>query len=303
MMMNPIFESSARRRKRTGRTPVILTVYMMVLLVFSVSALRMFFGQGTTVGQMRKSTEWYIWLTALEFLLIVLVAPALSAGSIAGERERQTFDLLMVSGVGVRRIVTGKLMENFAFLILIILCSVPVMALAGVTGGVSLGQILVTTVYLMIIALEALCIGLFASCLCKRSLTAILVSYLGVFLLGVGAWALAKHGPLAAAYTSQSLRAFASMHSGEILLGMPSTIFFCPAVGLLTMLAHQTGILHHTMENTFRLYHIYLAAKAAGFGISSLMCFCASCLSSCLFWALAVLTLYLQSGGIAIKKR
>ena len=301
MMMNPIFESSARRRMRTGRTPVILTAYMMVLLVFSVSALRMFFGQGTTAAQMRKSTEWYIWLTALEFMLIVLVAPALSAGSIAGERERQTFDLLLVSGIGVRRIVLGKLLEHFAFLALMILCGMPVMALAGVTGGVTIWQILATTIHLMAIALEALSVGLFVSCLCNRSLTAMLASYLGVFVLGVGAWALSKHGPLAAAYTTQSLRAFSSMSSIEILLGMPPTVFFCPAVGLLTMLSHQTGILHNTMENTFRLYHIYLAARAAGFGISALSCFAASCLCSGVLWVLSAFALHLQFGSIRSK--
>ena len=110
MKLNPIFESSARRRMRTGKTALILTAYMAALLVFSLSRLSVFFGQGVTVGRMRLGTEAYIWQTALQLALIVVVAPALGAVSIAGERERQTFDLLLVTGVGTRKIVLGKLM-------------------------------------------------------------------------------------------------------------------------------------------------------------------------------------------------
>ena len=57
MKLNPIFESSARRRMRTGKTALILTAYMAALLVFSLSRLSVFFGQGVTVGRMRLGTE------------------------------------------------------------------------------------------------------------------------------------------------------------------------------------------------------------------------------------------------------
>lgn len=297
MMLNPIFESSARRRMRTARTPLILTAYIGLLLAFSLSRLSLFFGQGVTVSQMRQSTEWYIWLTALQFLLIVLVAPALSAGSIAGERERQTFDLLLVTGVGARRIVLGKVMEDFAFLTLMVLCGVPVMALACVTGGITLAQVLATAGWLLVIALEALCVGMLASAMCRRSLSAMISAYLMVFALGAGAWALAKHGPLAARYTVETLRQLPAMGTASVLAGMPLTVFFCPAVGLVTLLAHQTGILHNTMENTLRLYHIYHAAKAAGFGATSAACLVSSLAASCVLIAASIGIVRLQTGG------
>lgn len=302
MMLNPIFESSARRRMRTPRTPLVITAYAGVLLAFTLNCLGMFLGQGVTVTQMRLGTEWYIWLSALEFLLTVLVAPALSAGSIAGERERQTLDLLLVTGVGARRIVLGKLMESFAFLALLILCGMPVMALACVLGGVTLAQVLMTTLWLLVIALEALAVGMVVSVLCRRSLTAIIGSYLAVFALGIGAWGLAKHGPLAAHYTQQMLRALPDMGTAAVLQGMPVPVFFCPAVGLVTMLAQQTGILHSTMENTLRLYHIYYAAKAAGFGAVSAVCLLSSLLSTAVLAALAIAVLHLQTNGLHIKR-
>ena len=301
-MLNPIFESSARRRMRTLRTPLVMTAYTGSLLAFTFGSLGVFLGQGVTVTQMRLGTEWYIWLTALEFLLTVLVAPALSAGSIAGERERQTMDLLLVTGAGARRIVMGKLMESFAFLSLLILCGMPVMALACVLGGVTLLQVLMTTVWLLVIALEALAVGMAVSVLCRRSLTAILGAYLAVFALGIGAWGLAKHGPLAAHYTQMMLRMLPDMGTAAVLRGMPVPVFFCPTVGLVTLLAHQTGILHNTMENTLRLYHIYYAAKAAGFGAVSAVCLLCSLLSTAVLTALAIAVLHLQADGLPIRK-
>ena len=296
MKLNPIFESSARRRMRTGKTALILTAYMAALLVFSLSRLNAFFGQGVTVGQMRLGTEAYIWLTALQLALIVVVAPALSAVSIAGERERQTFDLLLVTGVGTRKIVLGKLLESFAFIALLILAGAPVMMLAHVTAGIPVLRVLETLMVLLAIALEALAVGMVCSALCKRTLSAIVMTYLAIGLLGGGAWALAKHGPLAAHYTYESLRALGSMGTTEILLGMPLPVFFCPAVGLVSLLAHQTGILHTTMQSTLRLFDIYSAMKAAGFGAVAAACLGATCLSTVLLIALAMGIVHLQTG-------
>ena len=296
MKLNPIFESSARRRMRTGKTALILTAYMAALLVFSLSQLSVFFGQGVTVGRMRLGTEAYIWLTALQLALIVVVAPALGAVSIAGERERQTFDLLLVTGVGTRKIVLGKLLESFAFLALLILAGAPVMMLAHVTAGIPVMRVLETLIYLLAIALEALAVGIVCSVLCKRTLSAIVMTYLAIGLLGGGAWALAKHGPLAAHYTYESLRALGGMSTAEILLGMPLPVFFCPAVGLVSLLAHQTGILHTTMQSTLRLFDIYSAMKAASFSATAAAGLGATCLSTALLIALAMGIVHLKTG-------
>lgn len=301
MMLNPIFESSARRRMRTGKTPLILTAYTGVLLIFTICQMTMFFGRGMTVSGMRVSTECYIWVTALQFLLIVLVAPAISAGSIAGERERQTFDLLLVTGIGPRSIVLGKLLESYVFLVLLILAGMPVMALAHVTSGVPLGDLAMTLVYLAVIALAALSVGMVMSVLFKRSLTAIIASYLAIFLIGAGTWGLAKHGPIAAQYTYLSLGQLAYMSSGEVMRTMPATIFFNPAVGLVMLLASQTGILHTTMRYTMRLLDIYIAAGYAGYDSVAMVTLAGIFVAAVLLILLAIIILRMQTG--AGKKR
>ena len=302
MKLNPIFESAARRRMRTAKTPVIVTAYLASLLVSSLSQLTRFFGQGVTVAAMRQGVECYIWMTALQFLLIALVAPALSAGSIAGERERQTFDLLLVTGVGVRRIVLGKLLESFSFLALLILSGAPVLSLVLVTGGVSALDVGATLAALLLIALAALAVGLVASVVFRRSLTAIIASYLAIFLIGAGTWALAKQGPFAAAYTFAQLRELARQGAGAALLSLPKTIFFNPAVALVTLLSSQTGILHRTMRETLRLQDIYTAVTAAGYGRVALCCLAAITVAALALILLAIALLHAQTGATRPKR-
>lgn len=297
MKLNPIFESSARRRMRTVRTPAIVTAYAAVMAGLALAQMTPFWGQGTTVGAMRLGVECYIWMTALQLLLIILVAPALSAVSIAGERERRTFDLLLVTGVGPLSIVWGKLMESFAFLALLILCGAPAMALSVVTGGVTIADIALTLLMLMLIAFAALSVGMLVSTLTRRSITAIISSYLAVLAIGALSWGLAKQGPLAAKYSFESLRELSNLPTWRILAGMPVTIFFNPAVALVTLLATQTGILHTTMNYTMRLYDIYSAFLAAGFGWVSMTCFIAIALASAIMTALSVLSLHAQTGA------
>ena len=294
-MINPIFESGARRRMRTVRTPVILTAYMAALLVFSLCMLTDFMGQGIRVATMRLSTEWTIWTTAFQFFLIALVAPALGAGCIAGERERQTFDLLLVTGVGTRKIVLGKLMENYLFLLLLIFSGLPVLMLANMTGGYRVVDLLVILLYLAVIALAALAVGMVMSVLFRRSLTAIIAAYLAIFAIGGGTWALALRGPLAAQYTYEFIDSLSLMDPGELLFSLPVTIYLCPPVALVMLLASQTGILHTTMHFTMRLGDIYMVASAAGFGKVSCVSIVAILAGALLLIVLSMALLHVQT--------
>lgn len=264
MMLNPIFESSARRRMRTIKTPIILTLYWVSMLIFSLSMLTDFMGQGLQVYMFRRSTEWIIWATALQFFLIVLVAPALSACSIAGERERQTFDLLLITGIGVPRIILGKLMEHFAFLLLLIVGSFPIMMLANVTGGMPISDILMIMLFLAIIAFAALSVGMVVSTFFKRSLSAIVVTYLAVFAIGISTWIMARCEILQLTAT-KCFTNWKLHHLRRFWHQSPRRFSSIRRVVLVMLLAGETGILHRTMEDTMRLMDIYTMSSYVGF--------------------------------------
>lgn len=296
MMLNPIFESSARRRMRTIKTPIILTLYWVSMLIFSLAMLTDFMGQGLQVYMFRRSTEWIIWATALQFFLIVLVAPALSACSIAGERERQTFDLLLITGIGVPRIILGKLMEHFAFLLLLIVGSFPIMMLANVTGGMPVSDILMIMLFLAIIAFAALSVGMVVSTLFKRSLSAIVVTYLAVFAIGISTWIMASCEILAAD-SYEMLCKLETASPATVLASIPKTIFLNPAVMLVMLLAGETGILHRTMEDTMRLMDIYTMSSYVGFSPVAKVGILSIFAASVFLIVLAIILLYIQTNG------
>lgn len=296
MMLNPIFESSARRRMRTIKTPIILTLYWASMLIFSLSMLTDFMGQGLQVYMFRRSTEWIIWATALQFFLIVLVAPALSACSIAGERERQTFDLLLITEIGVPRIILGKLMEHFAFLLLLIVGSFPIMMLANVTGGMPISDILMIMLFLAIIAFAALSVGMVVSTLFKRSLSAIVVTYLAVFAIGISTWIMASCEILAAD-SYEMLYELETASPATVLASIPKTIFLNPAVMLVMLLAGETGILHRTMEDTMRLMDIYTMSSYVGFSPVAKVGILSIFAASVFLIVLAIVLLYVQTNG------
>lgn len=296
MMLNPIFESSARRRMRTIKTPIILTLYWVSMLIFSLSMLTDFMGQGLQVYMFRRSTEWIIWATALQFFLIVLVAPALSACSIAGERERQTFDLLLITGIGVPRIIWGKLMEHFAFLLLLIVGSFPIMMLANVTGGMPVSDIFMIMLFLAIIAFAALSVGMVVSTLFKRSLSAIVVTYLAVFAIGISTWIMARYEILAAD-SYEMLYELETASPATVLASIPKMIFLNPAVMLVMLLAGETGILHRTMEDTMRLMDIYTISSYVGFSPVAKVGILSIFAASVFLIVLAIVLLYVQTNG------
>ena len=55
----------------------------------------------------------YVVLCAMQMGLMLLSAPAMTAGTISGERERQTLDLLLMTKMSSLSIVIGKLLSCY----------------------------------------------------------------------------------------------------------------------------------------------------------------------------------------------
>ena len=185
-MNNPILAFSARRRMRSMRTPLLITLYALILAVIAYMTIyACFMKQTFTLTDMQNGVYGYTAIVALQFALIVLVAPAMTAGSVSGERERQTLDLLLVTNMSPVRLVLGKLLESFGFLALLVVSSLPVMSMAVLTGAAALTDVLVSAAFLLVTALELLSLGMFFSSLFKRTVSSTVVTYLAVFGLGV----------------------------------------------------------------------------------------------------------------------
>ena len=84
-----------------------------------------------------------------QFFLVALMAPTFAAGSITGEKERKTYEMLLASPLRPGTILIGKLLSSLSYLVILILSSLPLMILCYLLGGLLLSEI--TRSYLVLI--------------------------------------------------------------------------------------------------------------------------------------------------------
>ena len=72
-----------------------------------------------------------------QFFLVALMAPTFAAGSITGEKERKTYELLLASPLRPSTILVGKLLSSLSYLVILIISSLPLMILCYLLGGLA----------------------------------------------------------------------------------------------------------------------------------------------------------------------
>src|SRR5580692_1736357 len=120
-----------------------------------------------------------------QFFLVALMAPTFAAGSITGEKERKTYELLLASPLRPSTILVGKLLSSLSYLVILIISSLPLMILCYLLGGLLLSEI--TRAYLVLI-LAAGTFGLLSiacSSYFRRTSSALVVSYLVILPLAL----------------------------------------------------------------------------------------------------------------------
>lgn len=272
-MLNPILASSGLRRMRSAKTLLLLAVYEGVLLLAALGLLFPFLeGTSLYLHRMNQGVTAYLVLMLVQFALVVLVAPAATAGSIAGERERQTLELLLVTGTGSFRIVMGKLMESFAFIALMIVCSLPVMCLTMLPGGVGLGQIMLGMGFLLVCAFAAASVGALASSLMKTTVGATIVSYVLLLAIGMGTLLPVAFITNEMTYHLYDGALYAAMTPLEALELLPGLLLVNPGIGLFSLLEGQTAMLQNRLANGWgRPYAMCLMLKKLGYTTSALI--------------------------------
>lgn len=268
-MLNTILATSMLRRMRLRRTLAILGCCELALLALVLGGMADFLWMDQVLRPaLAQGQRAYMMAIGFQLGLTALVCPVLTAGSIAGERERKTLELLLVTRVSAVGIVFGKLMENFAFLALLIVCGLPVTCLTMLVGGVTLAQILTGTLFVLCCAFAAACVGVFASTLMKNTVAAAIVSYVLLLVIG-GATIL----PLVYGISPELRKvlmddaSYAAMTPMDGLRVLPKVLLLNPAVGLAAMLEMQTGrIVAPYVEGGGRLPALFQMMKKIGYG-------------------------------------
>jgi len=190
MMINPILEKDLKTKMRGWRTPVLLSIYLLflggVLFLFFLANNQIFSYYSDTAFNPRVAVSAYNVIAIFQFVLLMLIVPALTATAISGERERQTLDLMLCSDISTWSIIIGKLIVSIAHIMLLVVASLPVMGTVFLFGGITLGEVILMFLFYVITALMVASLGIFLSTVFRKNVTAIIATYicLGIMALG-----------------------------------------------------------------------------------------------------------------------
>ncbi len=130
---------------------------------------------------------YFIAMIGVELALVMLAAPAATAGAICLDRARGTLAHMLMTDLSDAEIVLGKLAARLLPVFGLVACTWPVMAISSLLGGID--PIALTLAYAVILAVAVLgsTIALALSVWARKSHEVILATYT-VFILGLLLW-------------------------------------------------------------------------------------------------------------------
>lgn len=163
------------------------------------------------------------------FITLAVLVPAFVGPSIAGERHSQTLQPLQLTAMRPGQIISGKLMSSLAYLLLVLVSALPVIAIPFLIGGVEPVSIATMIGVMMLVVIELAAVSLAISAIMSRPATATIASLLTVGFLTVAPLIVMGIASLAVMRTNQN---FSLEHSWVRYLAGPSPV----SLGSLTPL-------------------------------------------------------------------
>jgi ABC-type transport system involved in multi-copper enzyme maturation permease subunit len=176
-LANPVLARELRGRIRGNRALLILTIYLLItglitVLVYSVSVQTG--ANSFSDPEAGRNAGRAIFFTVMTAALVqvCVITPSLTAGAIAGEKERQSYDLLITTQLSPLQIALGKLASALAFALLLIIAALPLASLSFLFGGISGTDMVIGVIGLMATAVLYASVGLFWSTVMRSTLGA-----------------------------------------------------------------------------------------------------------------------------------
>jgi hypothetical protein len=180
--MNPVLARELKQRMRGRHVWVVITVYLALLAlilrwVYVAASGTDSFNGVDVVGSATVGRAVFQWLLFFMLLLVCFIVPGLTAAAITGERERQTLISLQISLLRPRSIVLGKLLASLAFVVLLIVASLPLVSIPFLVGGVTVSEVVSGLVMVLATAVVLACVALACSAALRRTQGATVLAY------------------------------------------------------------------------------------------------------------------------------
>ncbi|MEX2175034.1 MAG: ABC transporter permease subunit [Pirellulaceae bacterium] len=190
---NPVLQRELLVNLRMGRAFVLLFLYQALLGAVVYFAwpqdTRLDMTSNSRSGaQTRRLVDLFF---VGQYVLASMMAPSFAAGSITGEKERKTYEMLLASPLRPSAIVFGKVVASLSHLAVLVFASLPIVMLCLPLGGVSVYEVLAAYLGLLLSIVTFGMISVACSAYFQRTSASLVVSYLMILplaLVGVILW-------------------------------------------------------------------------------------------------------------------
>lgn len=186
--INPILVKEIRSRMRGPRAFITLTLILVVMggIMYGMLQLILAGSRYSNVLSPQVGQILFAALAFLELFMISAITPAVTAGAISGEKEKQTYEMLMATPLSPTSILWGKLISAMSYVFLLLFAGIPLASIVFIFGGVAPWDMVKTLIVLVATAVSFGVIGLFLSALFGRTGRATVASFILVVVLMIG---------------------------------------------------------------------------------------------------------------------
>jgi ABC-type transport system involved in multi-copper enzyme maturation permease subunit len=178
--------ASRRWQPYALRSLLVIVILAALALVFQTTRSRV--GPSTLVDPIRAlaalGESFYYAIATAQLVFVLLVAPAATAGAICVDRARGTLAHMLMTDLTDSEIVLGKLGAHLVPVLALVAATVPVLALAGLLGGIIIEAIVTLTLITIVLAVLGCALALALSVRATK-MHEVLMAVYGIFAVWI----------------------------------------------------------------------------------------------------------------------
>jgi ABC-2 type transport system permease protein len=188
LRINPIIVKEIRSRMRGPRVFITLTLMLLTMGGLMYAALQIILANSrfSSILSPQVGQVLFASLAFMELFMICAITPAVTAGAISSEKEKQTYEMLMSTPLSPTSVLLGKLISALSYVLLLLFAGIPLASVVFIFGGVDLREMLKGLLVLLMFAISFGILGIFFSALFGRTGRSTVASFITVVLLMIG---------------------------------------------------------------------------------------------------------------------